>query len=411
MGILGNFTDMDSDSAFWNIQNLTDKPPSKPDPSDSSSFLEQYITEAKRANLSEHQILNTIDNSIDIPTTELHAAFEILQKCSIDPSVDITILSSEDLTIDFLSIKKDQQKKSSTYKNYTKDIPLNDAELNDFYQYVKEASSFPLLHYAEEIEYARLWHDKKDYSARDTLINHNLRLVISIAKKYCNQGIELMDLIQEGNKGLIAAVDKFDYKRGFKFSTYASWWIRQAVSRSIADCSRTIRLPVHIHELVLNAKKSESALTDQLGREPTIEEVIVDVRKNKPKTAKKIGAKELQKVLTLADDKISLDKQLKTDDGVLKLMDVIPDNSDNFVNRTDNDLLGDAIERVLATLTPREAAIIRYRTGLHNQSPKTLEEIGDIFHITRERARQILKDGCSKLQAPHRRKMLEDFIE
>ena len=277
------------------------------------------------------------------------------------------------------------------------------AKINDpVKMYLKEIGRVPLLKASEEIEIAKR-SEAGDEEAKKELISANLRLVVSIAKKYTGRGMLFLDLIQEGNMGLIKAVEKFDYRKGFKFSTYATWWIRQAITRAIADQARTIRIPVHMVETINKMTRIQRQLVQELGRDPTAEE-IADRMGNL--TADKV--REIQKI---ALDPVSLETPIgEEDDSHLGDFIEVKDSvaPDQYAN---NQLLKDDIGLVLQTLTEREEKVLRLRFGLEDGRTRTLEEVGKEFDVTRERIRQIEAKALRKLKNPTKCKRLKEFLD
>jgi RNA polymerase primary sigma factor len=264
------------------------------------------------------------------------------------------------------------------------------AGLDSIKSYLKEIGKISLLKTKEELEIARRIQDENDDSARKILIKANLRLVVSIAKRYNGRGLSFLDLIQEGNIGLMKAVDKYDYTKGYKFSTYATWWIRQAITRAIADQSRTIRLPVHVVETINKLKKISKMYMQEYKRKPTEEELaeLCELQLNK--------VRELIKISQLP---ISLETPIGDDDGN-NLSDIVENDSDkNPEERVLSDLLREDIEIVLNSyLTEREQMVLRLRFGLQDGTPRTLEEVGHVYNVTRERIRQIEAKALEKLR-------------
>ena len=267
--------------------------------------------------------------------------------------------------------------------------------------YLKEIGKIPLLDPDQELEIAKRI-EQGDMEARDILISSNLRLVVSIAKKYVGRGLLFLDLIQEGNMGLVKAVEKFDYTKGFKFSTYATWWIRQAITRAIADQARTIRIPVHMVETINKLTRAQRQLTQELGREPTAEEIA---SRMDGVTADKV--REIQKI---ALEPISLETPIGEEDDS-HLGDFIEDKDAQSPDEyASNQLLKDEINEVLSTLADREEKVLRLRFGLTDGRTRTLEEVGKEFNVTRERIRQIEAKALRKLKHPSRSKRLRDFL-
>ena len=265
--------------------------------------------------------------------------------------------------------------------------------------YLREIGQIPLLSYEEEIDYAqRVLNGEEE--AKQKLIESNLRLVVSIAKKHTNRGLKMLDLIQEGNMGLMKAVEKFEYEKGFKFSTYATWWIRQAITRAIADQGRTIRIPVHMIETINKIKKESRILLQETGKEPTAEELAEKLE---------LPVEKVKSILEMNQDPISLETPVGSEEDS-ELGDFVED--DKFANpydATTRVLLKEQLDDVLKTLNEREEMVLRYRYGLDDGSQKTLEEVGKIFNVTRERIRQIEVKALRKLRHPSRRKKLEDY--
>ena len=278
----------------------------------------------------------------------------------------------------------------------TADIKLNDPVK----MYLKKIGTIPLLTAEEEQELAKKI-TKNDKVAKAKLINSNLRLVVSIAKRYVGRGLDFLDLIQEGNRGLMRAAEKFDFKKGFKFSTYATWWIRQAITRAIADQSRTIRVPVHMVETINKTAKVQRELTQELGREPTEEEIASKMQKS---------VDQINEVHKISQKTVSLDTPIGEEDDS-HLGDFIPD--DHIVSPeeyTTSILLKEELNEVLTTLSDREEKVLRLRFGLDDGKNLTLEEVGKIFGVTRERIRQIEAKALRKLKHPSRSKKLKDFL-
>jgi RNA polymerase primary sigma factor len=279
---------------------------------------------------------------------------------------------------------------------------LSDSSINDpVRMYLKEIGRIPLLTREQEIDLAQRT-ELGEGKAKAKLINSNLRLVVSIAKKYIGRGMTFLDLIQEGNKGLIRAVEKYDWTKGFKFSTYATWWIRQAITRAIADQARTIRIPVHMVETINKLIRISRKLMQDLGREPSPEEIG---------TQMEISADKVREIMKISQKTTSLETPIGDDDDSY-LGDFIPDESQlSPYDATSKRLLKENINEVLLALSDRESRVLKMRFGLEGQRPMTLEEVGKKFGVTRERIRQIEAKALRKLKHPSRRKKLQDFLE
>ncbi|MFW5630343.1 MAG: RNA polymerase sigma factor RpoD [Acetivibrio ethanolgignens] len=285
----------------------------------------------------------------------------------------------------------DYDELAAASSNYMSDDPVK--------QYLKEIGGYPLLSIEEEIELAKKI-ENGDEAAKQTLAESNLRLVVSIAKRYVGRGLSFLDLIQEGNLGLIKAVEKFDYSKGYKFSTYATWWIRQAITRSIADQSRTIRIPVHMSEVINKTYRVSRSLLQELGREPSEQELA---------DAMNLPIEKVREILKVSADPISLDTPIGEEDDS-HLGDFIKD--DTVVGPEDAAayaVLQDQITKLLDTLTEREQRVLILRFGLKDGRTRTLEEVGKEFNVTRERIRQIEAKALRKLRHPSRARMLKGY--
>ena len=267
--------------------------------------------------------------------------------------------------------------------------------------YLKEIGQVPLLTPEEEIELASKI-ASGDSKAKKRLSEANLRLVVSIAKRYVGRGMQFLDLIQEGNLGLIKAVEKFDYTKGFKFSTYATWWIRQAITRAIADQARTIRIPVHMVETINKVKKVSSHLLHQNGHEPTADEIAEELG---------MPASKIREIMRVAQEPVSLETPIGEEEDS-HLGDFIPDDDVPAPqDAASHSLLKEQLSNVLGSLTPREEMVLRLRFGLEDGRTRTLEEVGKEFNVTRERIRQIEAKALRKLRHPSRSKKLKDFLD
>lgn len=279
-----------------------------------------------------------------------------------------------------------------------------DVKVNDpVKMYLKEIGKVDLLTPQEEIELAKRILEG-DEEAKRHLISANLRLVVNIAKHYVGRGMQILDLIQEGNMGLIKAVEKFDYTKGFKFSTYATWWIRQAITRAIADQARTIRIPVHMVETINKITRVQRQLVQELGREPTAEEIS-------KKLDNSLSPERIREIQRIAMDPVSLETPIGEEDDS-HLGDFIEDKDDQSpLEYTTKSLLKDELYSVMHDLTDREEKVLRLRYGLDDNHPRTLEEVGRVFNVTRERIRQIEAKAIRKLRHPTRSKRFGDYRE
>ena len=325
---------------------------------------------------------------MDIEPDQMESFFSILESSGIEIVDTMDELILEDSKIDSLSSDDDSENASSETMVSTDD-PVR--------IYLKEIGGVPLLTPEEESVIAEKIL-QGDEEAGKRLVEANLRLVVSIAKRYLGRGMQLLDLIQEGNLGLMKAVEKFDHTKGFKFSTYATWWIRQAITRAIADQSRTIRIPVHMGETISKIKKASIQLLHENGHEPTIEEI-----------AEYIGSTpdKIKEAMRAAQEPVSLETPIGEEEDS-HLGDFIPDDSTLTPQEAAlQAMVKEQLDSVLSTLTPREEKVIRLRFGLDDGRPRTLEEVGEVFDVTRERIRQIEAKALRKLRHPSRSKKLK----
>ena len=344
-----------------------------------------------------HLTAQEIDNLIvelDLDVDELEKLNDLLDGSNISIVDDFSAEALDGITLE-VELPKDTDAADTVATN-------DSAAMDDPVKvYLKEIGRVPLLTPEEEIEFAiRIADD--DPVAKKRLAEANLRLVVSIAKRYVGRGMQFLDLIQEGNMGLIKAVDKFDYTKGFKFSTYATWWIRQAITRAIADQARTIRIPVHMVETINKVKKANSQLLHQNGKEPTPEEIADFLE---------MPTEKVREILRVAQEPVSLETPIGEEEDS-HLGDFIPDDDALApADAASMSLLKEQLADVLKTLTPREEKVLALRFGLEDGNPKTLEEVGRVFNVTRERIRQIEAKALRKLRHPSRSKKLKDFLE
>ncbi len=338
------------------------------------------------------QIIDTYESKGSITT---NALCDIMEKFETTPAqMDYVYKAIGDANI---QIVDEAERDKELYEQALSDVGLDDPVK----MYLKDIGRVPLLSADEEIELAKRMQDG-DESAKKRLCEANLRLVVSIAKRYVGRGMLFLDLIQEGNLGLIKAVEKFDYQKGFKFSTYATWWIRQAITRAIADQARTIRIPVHMVETINKLTRVSRVLLQKLGREPTPAEIGEEMGLTEDRV------REIQKI---AQDPVSLETPIgEEEDSHLGdfLEDETTETPSDSVSST---MLKETLLNVLNTLTPREEKVLRLRYGVDDGRPRTLEEVGREFNVTRERIRQIEAKALRKLRHPSRSKQLKDFLD
>ena len=363
-------------------------------------------TEKKTENDSNEKVKKIIEKAKEngkMTYGELASELEDTDAEDIDKVFD----AFEDLGVDLLSEDLDEPDLEDLQD--VEEIKLDDIDITNVEgvsvddpvrMYLREIGKIPLLTYDEELELAKRILEG-DEEAKQKLAESNLRLVVSIAKKYVGRGMLFLDLIQEGNMGLIKAVEKFDYNKGFKFSTYATWWIRQAITRAIADQARTIRIPVHMVETINKLIRTSRHLLQQLGREPTPEEIAKEME---------VPVEKVMEIQKIAQDPVSLETPIGEEDDS-HLGDFIQDDdSPAPQDSAAYTLLKEQLEEVMNTLTPREAKVLKLRFGLEDGKARTLEEVGKEFQVTRERIRQIEAKALRKLRHPSRSKKLRDYM-
>lgn len=357
--------------------------------------FKKLIEKGKQTGKLTTQEIDNLIVELDLDVEELEKLNEQIDSANINIIDDFTAEA-----LDSINLEVDLPKETDAADT----VAVNDnAAMDDPVKvYLKEIGKVPLLTPEEEIELAiRIADD--DENAKKRLAEANLRLVVSIAKRYVGRGLQFLDLIQEGNLGLIKAVDKFDYTKGFKFSTYATWWIRQAITRAIADQARTIRIPVHMVETINKVKKASSLLLHMNGREPTPDE-IADYLED-------MTVDKVREILRVAQEPVSLETPIGEEEDS-HLGDFIPDDEALApADAASMSLLKEQLAEVLKTLTPREEKVLSLRFGLEDGNPKTLEEVGREFNVTRERIRQIEAKALRKLRHPSRSKKLRDFLD
>ena len=358
------------------------------------SSLRVLLEKGKATGKLSTQEIDVALMDLDLSIEELENFYDSIENQNIEIIDDL-----EDVNLDVLNFEEDLTKNLDL--GVVGSDPKNAAMEDHVKVYLKEIGRVPLLTPEEEIDLAiRIAED--DPKAKKRLAEANLRLVVSIAKRYVGRGMQFLDLIQEGNLGLIKAVDKFDYTKGFKFSTYATWWIRQAITRAIADQARTIRIPVHMVETINKVKKTNSQLLPENGRDPSAEEI-----------AEKLGlpVDKVREIMRVAQEPVSLETPIGEEEDS-HLGDFIPDEDALAPQDAASMLLlKEQLAAVLKTLTPREAKVLRLRFGLDDGHPRTLEEVGQEFDVTRERIRQIEAKALRKLRHPSRSKRLRDYLD
>ena len=368
----------------------------KPSTEDAMATVSALIAKAKREGSIQSSELTAELEKLDLPVEKIEHIYDTFDAMGIQivsPELELDV--SDDLGMDMDEVPDNDEEELVDPLELAAEYNLDDPVR----MYLKEIGQVKLLTAEEEIELAKRV-SEGDKKAKDRLTEANLRLVVSIAKKYSGRGLHILDLIQEGNTGLIRAVDKFDYTKGNKFSTYATWWIRQAITRAIADQARTIRVPVHMVEVINKATRCNRKLVQELGREPTLEEIAAEL--NLP----------IEKIIDAnrtAADTLYLDMPVGDEEDTTIGSFVEDDNTPGPVDATSNAMLSEALTEILGTLTEREADVLRMRFGMYDGRTHTLEEVGQIFGVTRERIRQIENKAIRKLRHPSRAKKIKDF--
>ena len=360
----------------------------------------------KTGKVSSKKLVETLD-AVDATEEQTEQFYDVLEAAhvEIDVSDVLDLIGTAELdnptlgemeAIEAEALELQDKQLEEEYENAKLDDPVR--------MYLKEIGKIPLLTPEEELEVAKdlVSEDEKARdAARKRMSEANLRLVVSIAKRYVGRGMQLLDLIQEGNLGLMKAVEKFDYTKGYKFSTYATWWIRQSITRAIADQARTIRIPVHMVETINKVLRTSHSMVQSLGREPTTQEIAAELH---------MDVQKVEEILKIAQEPVSLETPIGEEDDS-HLGDFIQDDeASQPAEEASYTLLREQLEEVLKTLTPREEEVLRMRFGLIDGKPHTLEEVGKKFDVTRERIRQIESKALRKLRHPSRSKKLRDFL-
>ncbi len=373
--------------------DFPDEPPARPAKRDKSTVISDLVELGRqKGKLTDQEIMDAMEH-FDFDPEQMDKLYEQLEANNIQVVDDFSTVSLDDLDFSLDSPETEETEAPASTDQVAIDDPVK--------VYLKEIGRVPLLTPEEETALA-MRIIEGDEAAKKRLSEANLRLVVSIAKRYVGRGMQFLDLIQEGNLGLIKAVEKFDYTKGFKFSTYATWWIRQAITRAIADQARTIRIPVHMVETINKVKKISSQLLHKNGHEPTAEEIADELG---------MPVDKVREIMRVAQEPVSLETPIGEEEDS-HLGDFIPDDDAPApADAASHTLLKEQLEEVLSSLTDREAKVLRLRFGLEDGRPRTLEEVGKEFDVTRERIRQIEAKALRKLRHPSRSKKLKDFLD
>ncbi len=361
-----------------------------------SKLLE--LAKSKKNVLDEKEVLDAFAGE-ELTPEKLDRIYDFLDKKHVDV---LKMSNDDDMDPDLFSEDEDADPEDEIdVEHIDLSVPEGIGVDDPVRMYLKEIGKVPLLSPDEEIELAKKI-ELGDEEAKKKLAESNLRLVVSIAKRYAGRGMQLLDLIQEGNLGLIKAVEKFDYRKGYKFSTYATWWIRQAITRAIVDQARTIRIPVHMVETINRLVRTQRQLVQKLGREATPEELAKELD---------MPVERVREIMKISQDPVSLETPIGEEEDS-HLGDFIQDNNVEVpADAATYTLLHEQLMDVLSTLTEREQKVLRLRFGLDDGRPRTLEEVGRQFNVTRERIRQIEAKALRKLRHPSRSKILKDYLD
>ena len=381
----------------------TAKKPVKPG-EDLQASMQALILKGKKEGMIKDTELNAILEKMQLSPEKIEEIYDrfdsmniqvVTTELEIDDTLDALGDGLGDGLDDGLDLRSTEEEELIDPVDLAAEYSLDDPVR----MYLKEIGQVKLLSAEEEVELAKRV-SEGDQEAKNKLTEANLRLVVSIAKKYSGRGLHILDLIQEGNTGLIRAVDKFDWTKGNKFSTYATWWIRQAITRAIADQARTIRVPVHMVEVINKATRCNRKLVQELGREPTMEEIAAELN---------LPVEKIIEANRTAADTLSLDTPVGDEEDTSIGSFVEDERTPGPADATSNALLAEALKEILGTLTEREADVLRMRFGMYDGRTHTLEEVGQIFGVTRERIRQIENKAIRKLRHPSRAKKIRDF--
>ena len=382
------------------MSSSTPKKAPKANMDDVHAALQALITQAKKDGMIRASDLNAQLEKMQLTPEKIEDIYDRLDAMNIQVvTADLELdLGDDDLDLgpdDDINLAGLDEEELVDPVDLAAEYSLDDPVR----MYLKEIGQIKLLSAEDEVELAKRV-SEGDQEAKNKLTEANLRLVVSIAKKYSGRGLHILDLIQEGNTGLIRAVDKFDWTKGNKFSTYATWWIRQAITRAIADQARTIRVPVHMVEVINKATRCNRKLVQELGREPTVEEIAAELN---------LPVEKIIEANRTAADTLSLDTPVGDEEDTSIGSFVEDERTPGPADATSNALLAEALKEILDTLTEREADVLRMRFGMYDGRTHTLEEVGQIFGVTRERIRQIENKAIRKLRHPSRAKKIKDF--